>query len=1034
MATIITSIGTNTSIATATPTSCSGSGGGSGYAVTFSSAPSGVSIGDKATITDEVSYSATFIYRVTGISGSTLTFVFVEEDSLAWGEQSPCDLMDMSYSQAEATFGRFYGSPATWAADLGNTDVYASSDDAVGECHNDSIWTTSSDFASVSSLGSLDSIKLTVHPSSRHNGTTGSGARIEHDGSSSLTPIVIGCNNFTVEWLGISGRLATAGTTGVEISSTATLNVLVQNMVIDNIDPDDNDEDDRYGIKIVGANATTIPTGSSGRTIRNNFVTRIAADYPATANANGIGQSDVTSTGGANCYHNSVAVTANSGTAYAFYLSPVCSITNNIAYQGIFKITDDSSGSSSSSHNFSQGSSSASLGSGSGARDASDGVSIASSTNPTLLLRPSGTTIPHWTGTTPPTTQPHGYYNACVEAGIGGTSVDIFGDDHDELWDIGCDMAVVTILTPGPATCIASTVGEYQSAATAEAVTVSPPTVVIPAPAIIPSAITADAVTVNPAVTLGSFSTTPSPATADAGTVAPTIILGSVTVTPSTATSNTGVAGPEVLGVPIFVTPNATTAEAVTVNPTVVLDLVSISVTPSAVTAEAQTARLSITFKLSGFAATSDAQTSVSVIALSSFIATADAGTALGTIIEAISPNAATAEASGVDPEVSPSAGAITANAVTVDPTVIAASISVVPSPATANADVGGISDDLADIAISPIAITADAGGSDPVVILGGYVILPAKATASASTATSLNLTISLAPATAKASVNELSLSSGINLNSITVTPSAATAEVSCSVGDVEHYITPVAATAETSATNPTLIFGSVTVTPSAATSDASTPTTFVLGISSFTATADAGTSGPVIDIALPISFVATADTGTAGPLRPLVLSPALVNTSSSVGSVILGGYAITPSVLSSKPTVLGPELVLSSFSLAPSGATGEASTPSPIIGINTIVAPAPARAKIDVYNPQLTPARITVVAQAVLSGLRSDLVKISKVPSFTEPSTISEGFNIAHIRAESFVDSDGSTENFSGSTVALETFIQPTITAESIE
>jgi hypothetical protein len=1031
VATIITSIGTNNSIATATPTGCSGSGGGSGYAVTFSSAPSGVSIGDKATIEDVASYSATFTYRVTNISGSTLTFVFVEEDTLGWGEQSPCELYDMSYSQAEATFRRFYGSPGEWATDLGNSDVYASSDDAVGQCHNDSIWTDSNHFASVSSLGSLNSIKLTVHPDSRHNGTTGSGARIEHDGSSALTPIVIGCNNFTVEWLGISGRLATAGTTGVEISSGATLNVLIQNMVIDNIDPEDDEEEERYGIKIIGAQASSIPSGSTGRTIRNNFVTRISASGGISAGTTGIGQSDSTATGGANCYHNSVHVSSSGGTIYAFYLSPACAIVNNLAYSGSFKITDDSAGSSSSSSNFSQGSSSASLGSGPGygARDASDGVSITSSTNPALKLRP--TPPPYyaeWAGTTPPTIQPHGYYNACVEAGATGyaSNVDIFGTswrDPSTNWnmlpDIGCAAAVVTVLTPGPATCEASTQGEYQSAATTEAVTVSPPTVSISDPPITPSAATVDAVTVNPTATLGSFSITPSAATVDADTAAPTIILGSVTVTPSAATANTGAVDPEVLGVPIFVIPDATTAKAVTVNPTVVLNLVSISVTPSAVTAEAQTARLSITFKLSGFSATSDAQTSISVIALSSFIATADAGTALGTILEAISPNAATAEASGIDPEVSPSAGTITANAVTVDPTVIAASISVVPSPATANADVGGISDDLADVAISLEAITADAGGSDPVVILGGYTILPEKATVSAETSASLNLTISLAPATAKAGVNELSLSSGINLNSITVTPSAATAEVSCSVGDVEHYISPVAATAETSATNPTLIFGSVTVTPSAATSDASTPTTFVLGISSFTATSDAGTSGPTVIEA---------------PSGPLVLSPASVDTSSSVGSVILGGYAITPSVLSSKPTVLGPELVLSSFSLAPSEATGEASTPSPTIGINTIVAPTPARAKIDVYNPQLTPARITVVARAVLSGLRSDLLKISKVPSFTEPSATNEGFDVASIQAESFIDSDISIESFSGSTAALETFTQPTITSESIE
>lgn len=915
MAEIITSIGSNTSIATATPTGCSGSGGGSGYAVTFSSAPSGVSIGDKATIEDVASYSATFTYRVSNISGSTLTFVFVEEDSEAWGEQSPCDLYDMSFSQAEATFRRFYDSPAAWATDLGNAAVYASSDDAVGECHNDSAWTSSSDFVSISSLSSLSSAKLTVHPSSRHNGTAGSGARYVHNGSSALTPIVLGCNNLTIEWLEIDCTNSTAMPAAVNIGSGALTNVFVNNMLIHDLNPGDS-VDDRYGILVTGT------ASSVSRNVLNNFIYNIkrTAASGTARNCKGIGQT--TTDNGANYYNNTIrGVSTTNGTAYGFYVSTTEQLTNNIALDcgdACFKVSNDSSGHASSSHNLSDDLTAGGLGSSANqltAQTSADGVTAA-------LTVVSATNLHLRGGSTSGSPSSHAIDRGTPLSSPTGILTDIDGDTrvagiptalHTGYWDIGADES--TYSHPYPAT--ADAAGYHNTLSFLPATT-------------------ADAETVAPTVTGDGLEVTPSAGTADAASVSPTIVLGSFSVTPSAAT--------------------------------------------------------------------------------------ADAGTALGSVnisVSPITPSAATAEASGVDPEVSPSAGVITSNAVTVDPTVQLSGISVTPSAATAEADVAGVSDDLADIAISVAAITAETGGVNPTSILGGYAELPTEITAAASTSTLPDIALSGFSVTAKTNVNELSLSSGINLNSITVTPSAATAEVSCSIGDVEHYITPTAATAETSATNPTLIFGSVTVAPSAATSDASTPTTFVLGISSFTATSDAGTSGPT---------VIESSSG------PLVLSPASVDTSSSVGSVILGGYAITPSVLSSKPTVLGPELVLSSFSLAPSEATGEASTPSPTIGINTIVAPTPARAKIDVYNPQLTPARITVVAKAVLSGLRSDLIKISKVPAFTEPSTTNEEFDVASIQAESFIDSDISIESFSGSTAALETFTQPTITSESIE
>ena len=74
MATITKTIGTSSTIDTETPSSCSGS---NPYTVTFTNDPSGVVVGDKVYITDEASYYDTFIYNVTGISGSGPAYMYL---------------------------------------------------------------------------------------------------------------------------------------------------------------------------------------------------------------------------------------------------------------------------------------------------------------------------------------------------------------------------------------------------------------------------------------------------------------------------------------------------------------------------------------------------------------------------------------------------------------------------------------------------------------------------------------------------------------------------------------------------------------------------------------------------------------------------------------------------------------------------------------------------------------------------------------------------------------------------------------------
>ncbi len=81
------------------------------------------------------------------------------------------------------TASRDYSTIAAWEADLDNTGVYMTNDEAVGECYNDSSFTFSSAIA-IDTNATLSSIKLTAPRSERHDGTAGTGARLTNTGTS----------------------------------------------------------------------------------------------------------------------------------------------------------------------------------------------------------------------------------------------------------------------------------------------------------------------------------------------------------------------------------------------------------------------------------------------------------------------------------------------------------------------------------------------------------------------------------------------------------------------------------------------------------------------------------------------------------------------------------------------------------------------------------------------------------------------------------------------------------------------------------
>ena len=90
MATVTTSIGTNTSIDTETPSSGSGS---NPYTVTFGTDPTGVSVGDSVHFDNGM--GTVYVYLVTGISGSNYTLKWI---SGGMGATNPYGITDMSYS------------------------------------------------------------------------------------------------------------------------------------------------------------------------------------------------------------------------------------------------------------------------------------------------------------------------------------------------------------------------------------------------------------------------------------------------------------------------------------------------------------------------------------------------------------------------------------------------------------------------------------------------------------------------------------------------------------------------------------------------------------------------------------------------------------------------------------------------------------------------------------------------------------------------------------------------------------------------
>lgn len=230
MGTVTTSIGSNSSIDTETPSSCADSGP---WVVTFGTAPTGVSVGDLATAVD--GFANTYIYLVTVVDGGDITMKYI---SGGMGATSPCSVTGGFGSQSPFTFKRYYATITLWEAGLDDTGLYSSSDDAVGECYDDSAFDEAIAINGGGTVG-LSSVTLSVASGERHDGTAGNGARIVKSADWS-TGILYADYNMpvTLEWLEInaggykstttSGTVVGVGASGV----SSAYRKIIRNMLI----------------------------------------------------------------------------------------------------------------------------------------------------------------------------------------------------------------------------------------------------------------------------------------------------------------------------------------------------------------------------------------------------------------------------------------------------------------------------------------------------------------------------------------------------------------------------------------------------------------------------------------------------------------------------------------------------------------------------------------------------------------------------------------------------------------------------------
>lgn len=553
MTTVKTSIGSDSSITTATPSSCSGSS--SPYTVSFSSAPSGVSVGDSVSFTDESTSYSTYTFLITGISGSDLTLKFLT-DSGGWGDTSPCSIYNSSYSQAAGTFKRTYSTITAWEADLDNSTIYSSGDDAVGECYKDSNFNERFTINGGATVG-LSSIRLTSPAGQRHDGTAGSGVvNVYNSGQQSTS--IIARNNVTIEFMEYHMGSNTINNRALSVTSAGYENVIFRNNIIHNLTGSF-----PQAIRFDGGNSS-----SDTRYVLNNIIYDINDSDDRVKAVVHIGNYPV-------YFWNNTTYLIRTGRsdkdAYSFYSnasSAVMELKNNLG------IMTASTGSEAFADNYTSGSDY----NGSDFSTATGGSNdLTSLTTSQFVSVTSGAEDLHLADGA-------SAIGAGVDLGTtAGVNVDIDGETRSGSWSMSADQGPaqdVTITPDAAALTLTATNPAVDKsltpAAASLALTATDPTVVKGSVVITPPAATLTLTGESPTVVRGSVVISPSAAPLNLTADDPTLAKGSLTLTPAAASIVLTASA----SVPVNISPDPASITFTADNPTVVRG--SVTRTPSA--------------------------------------------------------------------------------------------------------------------------------------------------------------------------------------------------------------------------------------------------------------------------------------------------------------------------------------------------------------------------------------------------------------------------------------------------------------------
>ena len=748
MATVVTSIGSNSSIDTETPSSCSGSS--SPYSVTFSTAPTGVSVGDKVEIVDEATYYATFTYRVTAIAGTSYTLAYVTDDGGAYVTESsgfnydtsPCDLYDMSFGQAPATFKRFYSSIYNWNAGLSDSNVYATSDDAVGECHDDSIFSETTTLINPSIT--FNSITLTSHINSRHDGTKGSGVVIRQSGAGQTYPvqsITIKVNDVRISWLEFDGNdgigSGSGASNGSVIRTTSTVSdatTMVDHCLFYDFIFDAGDSRPE----------AIIYNGSSHKiTVQNNMIWAVdkANGYPAYIFYSG------QATTGVLAYNNTIynLTSSGGGGGYLFNANlsndTTAKIRNLIlmdwsAYTGITSntpsLTLDYWGLEATDSDV-------------------DNVTVATVAN---TFKDSTTTDPNLHLKTS-----SDFIGAAVDLGTTPVDVEFDIDNYDrdtsgDAWDLGADQVPRTEVAPAAAS--------FELAGVSPSVGQASLTITVAVAAFVLAGVT-------PTILYGSTTASPTAAAFKLPAITPTIIVGSTTASPIAASLELAGISPTIATGSIIASPAAAAFEMAGVSPAVTI------IDPPITTAAAA-------FELAGITPTVVAGSVSITPSVAAFeLAGISPSVAMGSV--SIAPTVAAFELAGITPTVQTSSVSVTPAAAAfdlaaVDPSVVASSMALTPSVAVV--ELAGISPSasLSSVSITPTVAAVEFAGVSPAVQMSSSSVTPAVAAFELAGIVPTTILGSIGITPTASAVELAGINPSITAGSLSVSPAASVVEL----------------------------------------------------------------------------------------------------------------------------------------------------------------------------------------------------------------------------------------------------------------